>query len=152
MYRLSLTAWKIVVYALLVQLSLPFIGGAYYGQCGDRGPEQWYLDRCIAHLRVLRDRCHEPDLHGVLDYTIRRYNRIGAWDVMVIPLSGPAFTRYKTIGCNCPWCPGITLDPCVLEFPVHDGAMVLVHEALHDYWPCFGHAHVDPMMERIEKL
>jgi hypothetical protein len=39
-----------------------------------------------------------------------------------------------------------------LEFPIHDGAMVLVHEALHDYWPCFGHAHVDPMMERIEKL
>ena len=54
MYRLSLTALKIVVYVLLVQLSLPFIGGAYYGQCGDRGTEQWYLDVSSLAARAIK--------------------------------------------------------------------------------------------------
>ena len=152
MSRFSLAVLKVVVYALIVQFSLPFIGGGYYSLCGDRGREQWYLDRCILHLRVLRDRCDDPQLQGVLDYAIRRYSHVGAWDVMFMPLSGPLGKGYEVIGCNCPWCPGVTLDTRVLEFSFHDGAMVLVHEALHDYWPYFGHAHVDPVMERFEKL
>jgi hypothetical protein len=40
----------------------------------------------------------------------------------------------------------------VLFYPVHEGAMVLVHEATHDYWPCWGHSYVTPTMKRMEVL
>ena len=94
---------------------------------------------------------NRPDLQGVLDYTIRRYNHIGAWDVMVLPLSCPE-PGCKVLGINCPWCPGVTLDPEVLSYPIHEGALILVHEALHDYWPYFGHAHVNPRIEKLEAM
>ena len=78
-----------VLYGIIVQLGLPFIGGLYYATCGDHDDEQMYLDRCIQHLKLLRHCTHDPDLQGVLDYAIQRYNRVGPWDVMFMPLNGP---------------------------------------------------------------
>jgi hypothetical protein len=86
-----------------------------------------------------------------LDYTIRRYNRIGPFDVAVsrcVSLD----PRCRVVGVNNPFCPGVTLDMEVLTYPIHDGAMVLVHEALHDYWPCFGHKHVTPREKALHQL
>jgi len=54
------------------------------------------------------------------------------------------------IGMNNPLIPGITLDIDALRYPLHIGAMTLVHEALHDYPPYLGHGHVDPIMARLE--
>ena len=127
-----------VLYSIIVQLSLPFIGGLYYATCGDHDDEQMYLDHCIQHLKLLRHCTHDPDLQGVLDYAIQRYNRVGPWDVMFMPLNGPP--GGKTLGCNCPWCPGITLDPCLLRWEPEDTALVIAHEAMHDYYPFFGHS------------
>jgi hypothetical protein len=140
-----------IVFGLLLYLVAPALAGTWYTGCGDRYTEQLWLNRAVRHLKVLRLRCTDPDLQGVLDYTIHRYNRIGAWDVMVLPLSCPE-PGCKVLGINCPWCPGVTLDPEVLSYPIHEGALILVHEALHDYWPYFGHAHVDPRIEKLEAL
>jgi len=144
------TLAKGLLQGLLIYLTLPFIGGLYYWRCVDVQAEQHWLNAATAHLRTLRDRCDDPELYAVLDYTIQRYHRVGAWDVMVMPCAST--DAISVLGVNCPWCPGITLDPATLRMSLHDGALVLVHEALHDYYPYFGHAHVDPVMKRIEKL
>ncbi len=109
--------------------------------------KQWWLDSCIKHVKLLRFHCTDPDLQDVLDYTIRRYSRIGPYDVAIIPV-----IDREAIAYNTPWCPGIVLDPEILFWGRHEAAMVIVHEALHDYPPCLGHAHVYPRMEKLEEL
>ncbi len=136
-------------FSIVFWLLLPFIGGAYYSFTGDHAPEQKWLDRAIDHLRVMRSSCTDLDLKDILDYTIQRYNKIGAWNVIVIPLVD---NNNKTLGCNCPWAPGVTLDPDTLRLPIEESAVVLVHEALHDYWPFFGHGHITAREEKLEEL
>lgn len=140
-----------VILAIAFWLAVPYAVGvlSYYTTFGGVVEQVW-LGRAIGHLKALRARCNDRDLQGVLDYTIQRYNRIGPFDVAVTRI--PQWRSGYVIGCNNPLVPGITLDIGVLTYPIHEGAMVLVHEALHDYWPCVGHAHVTPVMERIEKL
>jgi hypothetical protein len=138
-----------LLFGFLVCLASPFTGGCWYSFCGDRFEQEW-LDKAIQHIQVLKNNCPDPELRGVLEYTITRYSRVGAWDVMVLPLAN-CWKGWKTLGCNCPWCPGITLDPEVLDYPSHEGALVLVHEAAHDYYPYF-HPLVNPLMDKIEKL
>ena len=137
-----------ILTVIVVFLAIPFLTGAWYAGCGDRYAEQAWLDKAIRHLKVLRLTCHDPEVCGVLDNTIRRYNRIGPWDVMVVPLANPT---QKTLGANWPFCPGVTLDPEVLTYPIHEGALILAHEACHDYWPYF-HPYVDPLVRKVESL
>jgi hypothetical protein len=95
--------------------------------------EQRWLDKVIAHLETLDD----PEMQGVIDYTIRRYSHIGPFGVSVQQLP-------RTIhGVNNPFCQGITIDSSVLHDPVPFGASVVLHEAMHDYWPHFWHSHID---------
>lgn len=142
---------KLLLLALSIEIALPFVGGVWYSNCGERYIEQRWLDSVILHLQGLRSRCNDPELQGILDYTINRYNKIGGFDVMVAPCFSPSH-EYKFIGLNQPFCPGITIDTEVLFYPIHEGAMIVVHEALHDYWPCWGHSYVTPTMKRIEAL
>ena len=127
----------------------PYVGGVYYYCCGDRPAEQIWLDRAILHLRILRGFTDDQELKAILTYTIERYNKIGAWDVMILPLISTA-PGAKVIGCNFPWCPGVTLDPEVLHYPIAVGSLVLVHESLHDTY--LGHDIINPLMERIERI
>jgi len=152
--RLAWLVLRVAAYALIVQLGVPFVGGVYYSLTGDHIAEQQYLDRCIVHLRMMRACCDDSDLNDILDYTIRRYHKVGAWNVMFLPLTGPVIVPGgKAIGCNCPWCPGVTLDTCLLiEFSPEESAIVLAHEALHDYWPFFGHDHINAREKRLHEL
>ena len=136
-----------VVIAVAIVLAQPFIGGVYYSLCGDHADEQDYLDLCISRLKVLRAHTADPDLQDVLDYAIRRYHKVGAWDVIFCPLTGN-----RVIGCNCPWCPGITLDDSLLLGEPEDAALTIAHEAMHDYFPYFGHAHVTPRENKLKEL
>jgi len=138
---------KLILVALIGFMATPFIGGAYYSLSGNHAYEQRCLDHYVDYLQELRT--NDPELKGILDYTIRRYSRIGAWDVAFIPLI--ASSGFKTIGYNCPWTPGLTLDTEVLGYSPREGAMVLVHEAAHDYYPYF-HPFIDPLMKKIEHL
>lgn len=132
---------------IFVWAAVPYVGGLWYGLCGDHKYEQAWLDEAIYHLKQMRKRCDDADLRGILDYTIKRYNRAGAWGVMVAPCVG--VSSNKTVGINVPHCPGICIDPEVLAWRVEDGAMVVVHEVMHDYWPYYGHGHIN---ERERKL
>ena len=72
---------------------------------------------------------------------------------MVVPLSGPFITPGgKVIGCNCPWCPGITLDPCLLRWRPEDTALVVAHEAMHKLYPFFGHGHINAREQKLYEL
>ncbi len=137
-----------ILTVVFVFLAIPFFAGAWYAGCGDRLAEQAWLDRAIWHLKILRTTCQDPEVCVVLDYTIDRYNKIGPWDVMVMPLTNP---RGRTLGANWPFCPGITLDPEVLSYPIHEGALILAHEACHDFYPYF-HPYVDPLVKKVEAL
>jgi hypothetical protein len=143
----------IAVVGLFVGASAPaYVGGLYYATTGPHEAEQKYLDQCITHLTLLRDRCNDPDLRGILDYAIRRYNKIGPWDVMFMPLFSGGCVEGKAIGCNWPFCPGITLDTSMLLESPECTSLVIAHEAMHDYWPWFGHGHVTPREERLFRL
>lgn len=134
---------KGLLYGTLFWFSLPFVGGCYYVGCGPR-PEQAWLDKVVAHIKTLHS--DDPEVQAVLNYTLARYSRIGPWDVMVAPLASPE----GAAGMNCPWCPGLTIDPQVLSYGIPAGAGVLIHEACHDYSPFF-HPLADPFIEKVEK-
>jgi hypothetical protein len=114
--------------------------GSYY--------EQLWLDAAIAHLGELRQICDDPDLCEVLDYTMARYNKVGKFHVQVQYCL--RFNPYLVPNAyNSPFAPGLTLDYSVLDMPLEEGSLILAHEALHDYYPFFGHSHITPRMERL---
>ena len=146
-------AIRTACYTVFFMLSLPFLGGLYYAFSGNHLDEQYFLDRCVDHLKQCRAVCSDPDLCEVLDYTVQRYNKVGAWNVMFAPLSFPYVAPgMKVVGCNCPWCPGVTLDTCTLLWTPEEAAMVLAHEAMHDHYPYFGHSYVTPREIKIQAL
>ena len=118
----------------VVLLILPFVaavlpsGGA---------AEQVWLDQVIVEVERRRDTCDDPELRELLDYTARRYNRIGRFNV-AIRYCGPL-----AIGINMPHCPGVTLDSTLIKGSPQFGADILVHEARHDYFPYLFHTHFD---------
>jgi hypothetical protein len=132
----------------VILVAPPYIGGVYYSLCGSHEAEQIWLDRCILRIKIARDITPDPELKKILDYAATKYNKIGAWNVMVFPLV--AFTDEKVWGCNVPWCPGITIDPEVTHYPIAIGAGVIVHESLHDTY--LGHDKITPIMERIMRI
>lgn len=152
----KLFRWWVVLRAalfgvILFTFVLPYAAGLLsFGTNFGGLTEQYWLDCAVDHLRTLRLDCDDPELDEVLEYTIRRYNRIGPFDVAVsrcdlYPLHD------NTLGLNNPLVPGITIDIDVLHrYSIHTGAMILVHEALHDYPPYVGHSHVTPVMNKLE--
>ena len=83
-------------------------------------------------------KCDNPEKRKAIAYTLKQYNCLGPFDVAVYHVSGCA-------GINAPWCPGITIDPEFFNNP-EVLADLLLHEALHDYPPYFGHTQ----HERLE--
>jgi hypothetical protein len=130
-----------------------YIGGLYYARTGWHNTEQDWLNHCQWELLRMKERCgpKDQDLKEIIEYVMERYKAIGPWDVMVFPITNHEEGK-KVIGRNDPLCPGITIDPWVFGQSYRTGALLLIHEALHDYWPCWGHDHVTPIMDRMENL
>jgi hypothetical protein len=80
-------------------------------------------------------------MQEIIDYTIKRYNRIGPFGVKIVQLPE------DTLGINSPFCRGVTLDESLVDASIGFGSSILVHEAMHDHFPNFGHTHIDD--ERI---
>jgi hypothetical protein len=139
-----------VILGLCIILFFGYAAGylGYGAQFGGYREQMW-LDKAIFHLIALHQDCTDPELCGVLDYTIRRYYDIGPFDVAVSRCDWYPL-KSRVLGINNPLVPGVTLDLDVLRLPLHDGAMILVHEALHDYYPYAGHSYVDPTMAKLE--
>lgn len=156
--------WKTGKWAIALVLclfSLPFmfttapayVGGLYYSQTGPHNTEQKWLNDCQRVIHRMYYRCgpEDKDLKEILEYVMTRYNAIGPWDVMIMPITNNHEGK-KVIGRNEPTCPGITIDPWVFDKSPREGALLIIHEAMHDYWPCWGHDHVTPIMDRMERL
>jgi hypothetical protein len=137
--------------AVVIAFLLPYAGGTLGYSTNFGGVvEQLWLDQAIDYLTYLREDCPDEELCGILDYTISRYHKIGPFDVAVSRCDYYPFYE-KTLGVNNPLCPGVTLDIDTLtDYTLHDGAMILVHEALHDYPPYLGHSYVYPMLDKLE--
>lgn len=75
--------------------------------------------------------CDNPERRAAIVYTLWRYDRLGPFDVAICP-------TIRCAGINAPWCPGITINPEFLD-DSEVLADLLLHEALHDYPPYFGH-------------
>lgn len=144
-----------MILGIILGLSAPYVIGYLSYGCSFGGVvEQIWLDKAIDHLAILKANCPEDDaqLREVLTYAMQRYNRIGPFDVAVSRCDWYPFQGGHVLGINNPIVPGITLDIDVLRLPISDGAMILVHESLHDYYPYAGHKHVNPVMARLEAL
>jgi hypothetical protein len=131
---------RCVAIAVLIWLAVPFL---YNVLPAGRASDQVWLDARIADINAIRVNVPVSDeLDDLLAYVVRRYNKIGRFNVAIrhIPL-------VDAVGINAPWCPGITLEPGLVEGDNIMGANILIHEAVHDYYPYFGHSHVDPIME-----
>lgn len=141
---LSAIIWSVVFWVLApCYLYLYSPGGEY---------EQAWLDAAVSHLEVMRAHCDDPDLCGVIDYTIERYSKIGRFDVSV-QWTVNTSPNQRALAYNCPWLPGLTLDHDLLQFyPTEYGAVILCHEALHDYCPYFGHGHITDREKKLHAL
>jgi hypothetical protein len=124
--------WKRVLATVLVAILV----GPYLGVLLPNGgtAEQAWLDQVIVEVETLRDKTDDPEIREVLEYTARRYRKIGPFSVHIRDCPGDIG------GLNVPYCPGVTLDPFCLEDP-QLGMITLVHEAQHDYFPYWGHDH-----------
>jgi len=143
------------VLSMLFFLLIPYVAGYLAYGCAFGGiVEQLWLDKTIDHLALLKARCPEEDdeLREVLIYAMQRYHRIGPFDVAVSRCNWYPVQSNQALGINNPLVPGITLNIDVLRLPISDGAMILVHESLHDHYPYVGHGHVNPIMSRLEAL
>lgn len=137
--------WKRVATVVFVVLLVgPYLAALL--PCGGAAEQAW-LDSVIARVEEIRDTTDDDELRDLLDYTARRYRKIGPFNVNVRSC-GPL-----TAGLNVPYCPGVTIDPWVVNdtiVGVDLGVGVLVHEARHDYFPYWGHYHFD-VVDRLEK-
>lgn len=151
----KLSFWRILRSVFLGILLLTFVlpwanGFLSYGTNSGGLAEQLWLDCVIDHLRTLRLDCNDPELDEVLEYTIRRYSRIGPFDVAVSRCDWYP-SHDKILGLNNPLVSGVTIDIDVLhQYSIHTGAMILVHEALHDYPPYVCHGHIIPITDKLE--
>ncbi len=136
----------ILICIFLIVICPPFVVGIVDSFVTPRPIEQLWLTRAIIHLKVKRLTCTDPEIREVLTYTIKRYTKIGPWDVNIIRFHWPL---HRAIGMNYNLCPGLSLDPDIMALPINTGAWILVHEAAHDYWP-FLHPFIDPLTDKID--
>jgi hypothetical protein len=138
----------LIIGLVAVTMTPPYIGGIYYSCCGSHLEEQIWLDRCVMQIRLWEKITPDPELKEILNYAATKYNKIGAWHIMVFPL--PCWPGEKVLGCNNPYCPGITIDTSVSHLPIRIGAHIIIHESLHDTY--LGHSVITPIMERVDNI
>jgi hypothetical protein len=134
---------KCCLVAVTIFLLAPFVYGLLPPSTNSR--DGIALSEAIQVLNDVRE--HSPISSGLaaaIDYTVARYSHIGRTAVTV--RWQPAYVA----GVNAPWCPGITLNKSVWGRSSFVDAELLLHEALHDYPPYFGHAHVMPLTDEFE--
>ncbi len=111
-------------------------------------PEQVWLDSAIEYLKEVRNECpRDCLLRERLTYTIEKYNKVGVFGVSFCDISSIGLAGY-----NNPYIPGMVVNVRLLDMPIKYGAGIVLHEALHDYFPCYGHAHVTPVMLQYQAV
>lgn len=136
-FKLKVRPVRCLMAVMVGSFVLPYLAALL--PCGGTAEQIW-LDAVIARVEQLRDNCNDPELRHVLDYTARRYRKVGPYGVQ-IRYCGP-----WAAALNVPHCPGVTIDPEVIDYSMNLGVTVLVHEARHDYFPYFGHTHFEGLI------
>lgn len=96
------------------------------------------LDRLVGTMEEMRWDCDDPELRDLLDYTSRQYRYISRWSVRIVD-----YGNLGIAGLNWPHMPGLTLDRWFWD-ECDDNTLIglMLHEAMHDYYPYFGHDHM----------
>lgn len=122
-----------MVVALLGFFLSPYVTNLLPG--GGEVEQQW-LDREMKFIERKLETCDDPEMVIAFEQALK-YRRVGRFGVRVMQLPEGVH------GYNMPTCPGMTIDEEVLRMGLHYGAFVIIHEAMHDLFPCFGHYHID---------
>jgi hypothetical protein len=122
------------VVALIGFFISPYLSNLLPG--GGEEAQRW-LDNEIAYIEHRIPGCDNARMREAFQYTVDHYRRIGPFGVRVMQLPDSIH------GFNNPFCPGITIDEEVPHMSRRYGAKVLIHEAMHNFPPYFGHFHID---------
>lgn len=96
------------------------------------------LDRLVGTMEEMRRICKNPELRDLLEFTSQRYRYISRWSVRIVD-----YGDLNIAGMNWPHLPGMTLDRwCWDECDDNILIGLMLHEAMHDYYPYFGHDHM----------
>lgn len=117
------------VVSLLIVFIVPYFSVVLH-RAGPREHAQFAKAQQILTERLAR--CDHSGRREALAYTLERYDRLGSYNVAVFSVGDCA-------GINIPWVSGITIDPKFFDYP-EVLADLLLHEAMHDYPPYFGHS------------
>lgn len=141
-----IAAWVIMI---LFPVILGFL--SFSTNFGGKADQEW-LDRAQFRIYRLILECKDPEVKKVLEYA-HTFKEIGPFSVAVTKCNwAPCKKDMYIAGINSPLCPGMSIDVKTTTDPIDEGALVIIHESLHDYFPYYGHDHVNPVMEKVEAL
>lgn len=126
--------WFCLLGSLIGFCIIPYASNLLPG--GGEEAQRW-LDAEIAYIECCIPDCDNTRMKEVFQYTVDYYRCIGPFNVRVMQLPDHIH------GYNHPFCPGITIDEEVPHMSRKYGAKILIHEAMHDFFPYFGHFHID---------
>ncbi len=96
------------------------------------------LDRLVGTMEEMQRDCKNPELRDLLEFTSQQYRYISRWSVRIVD-----YGDLDIAGINWPHLPGMTLDRwCWDECDDNTLIGLMLHEAMHDYYPYFGHDHM----------
>ncbi len=121
--------WGVIGFCVIPYASNLLPGGGEVAQA--------WLDDEIAYIELRIPHCKTLKMREAFQYTVDHYRRVGPFGVRVMQLPDHVH------GYNHPLCPGITIDEEVPHMGRKYGAMVLIHEAMHNFPPYLGHFHID---------
>lgn len=104
--------------------------------------DQRQLSRLVQKMKVMQAECEDVELAELLGYTSQTYNTISRFNVRILSLN-----CINAAGMNWPVVPGMTLDREIWGNS-SDRTLIglMLHEAMHDYYPCFGHGHMEHLV------
>lgn len=120
---------KCLLVSLIAYFMLPFYYALFHKATS---LEQERFSKAYAVVLRKYTECTESGKKEVIEYALRRYNKLGPYDVTNMKIPSCA-------GFNCPWCPGIVVTPEFTNNP-EIYADLIIHEAAHDFFPWLGHS------------
>lgn len=96
------------------------------------------LARLVGTMEEMQRTCKKPELRDLLEFTSQQYRYISRWSVRIVD-----YGDLDIAGLNWPHMPGMSLDRwCWDECDDNILIGLMLHEAMHDYYPYFGHDHM----------
>jgi len=115
---------------VLVIIPMLFTPGTY--------ADQRKLTRLVQKMTVMQAQCPDTELAELLGYTCHTYDTINRFNVRILSLN-----CVDAAGINWPIVPGLSLDRWTWDnLPDEFLIGLMLHEAMHDHLPYFGHAHM----------